>query len=700
MPPPRGSLSKILLDHDVFCAALTHANASYESEIMGLLIGKVCFVSSLKSCVIPTFIPPFADSRFSAVEVQIVENNGDVVAHIQFAPSLVRTERLSDRVEIDPDRLVEGSALAEQESESSKEDVRVLGWYHSHPKITALPSKIDLRTQLNFQIMEKYFCGVVIAVFSSRDVDVQQSTVIRGFQTKEVHDTVEEIYIPVEIGPKHIRGGIPSLSSGMCPPVFVTKSYMNAMLRIASTFKEEERSLYHSANGKDGDELDEFSRINNCFDWSSDKSRFDKHSTSSPTSNSSPVIASSSQPLTEAQRLHRRHNFFGDSSTSSKRIPQASKNKKSPLVTVRNPGSRRQTEFRLLGQSATSHSSSPKMAVGVPKKPVLSWKNKNLVSDAAVQRLAAYITDSKAMKHSTLANPESASTDSTIVRPGENTHFLVQPGDYSSPSLEKIRKCLETDEEEHALIMNSSQDSVMAKAVKEFERPDNVTQLLSSHNNQEETFSDCGETNAETKETLNNESTTREPCEFEEDAEIDHFERQNDDHSDYEDDVESRSHKRRNWRKDRGGILDYIRSIGSPPALVADKSKVEMPPWVPETFVKAAASLPQPISGNPRPDFEAARDMYTKRISVGLQNLLALNPLLPPRLHLFEGSLPGGLPVIGCRNPGPDGRSADFIDSDMASSHGTALKMTPSLTDYRPPGVSPMLMKQSSMREQ
>ena len=68
-----------------------------------------------------------------------------------------------------------------------------------------------------------------------------------------------------------------------------------------------------------------------------------------------------------------------------------------------------------------------------------------------------------------------------------------------------------------------------------------------------------------------------------------------------------------------------------------------------ETFVKAAASLPQALStSSRRPDFESAREMYTKRISVGLQNLLALNPLLPPQLHLFEGSIPG-LPLVNNR---------------------------------------------------
>ncbi|KAJ3310715.1 BRCA1 BRCA2-containing complex, subunit 3 [Boothiomyces sp. JEL0838] len=59
---------------------------------------------------------------------------------------LVRKDKRKDRVEISSEQLSEAMEKAE------KLGLRVIGWMHSHPKITVFPSHVDLKTQLHLQI--------------------------------------------------------------------------------------------------------------------------------------------------------------------------------------------------------------------------------------------------------------------------------------------------------------------------------------------------------------------------------------------------------------------------------------------------------------------------------------------------------------------------------------------------------------------
>lgn len=55
---------------------------------------------------------------------------------------------LQDRVESSPEQMAACSALAEHVSSSTGLPTRVVGWYHSHPHITVLPSHVDVNTQV------------------------------------------------------------------------------------------------------------------------------------------------------------------------------------------------------------------------------------------------------------------------------------------------------------------------------------------------------------------------------------------------------------------------------------------------------------------------------------------------------------------------------------------------------------------------
>lgn len=59
---------------------------------------------------------------------------------------------MQDRVETSPEQMAACSALAEHMSVSTGMPTRVVGWYHSHPHITVLPSHVDVNTQVCLQM--------------------------------------------------------------------------------------------------------------------------------------------------------------------------------------------------------------------------------------------------------------------------------------------------------------------------------------------------------------------------------------------------------------------------------------------------------------------------------------------------------------------------------------------------------------------
>jgi BRCA1/BRCA2-containing complex subunit 3 len=72
---------------------------------------------------------------------------------------LLRSDKRKDRVEIPPEQLVAAKEHAD------RNQTRVIGWYHSHPNITILPSQLDLKTQLTWQQMEQGFVGLIFSCF-------------------------------------------------------------------------------------------------------------------------------------------------------------------------------------------------------------------------------------------------------------------------------------------------------------------------------------------------------------------------------------------------------------------------------------------------------------------------------------------------------------------------------------------------------
>ncbi|KAL2234722.1 UNVERIFIED_CONTAM: Lys-63-specific deubiquitinase BRCC36 [Sesamum indicum] len=77
---------------------------------------------------------------------------------------------------------------------------RVIGWYHSHPHITVLPSHVDVRTQAMYQLLDSGFIGLIFSCFSEDAQKVGRIQVI-AFQSldgKQNHTMKPVSLVPVQ----------------------------------------------------------------------------------------------------------------------------------------------------------------------------------------------------------------------------------------------------------------------------------------------------------------------------------------------------------------------------------------------------------------------------------------------------------------------------------------------------------------------
>ena len=123
------SLAHCTLAKEAAFCVVAHALSTEKQEVMGLLFG-----------------------RWDGQE-----------AFIEKAHPLARTDRRADRVEVRPEQLACAASMAESRG------LRIVGWYHSHPHITAAPSHVDMRTQRAYQILDERFVGLIVACFPGVD---------------------------------------------------------------------------------------------------------------------------------------------------------------------------------------------------------------------------------------------------------------------------------------------------------------------------------------------------------------------------------------------------------------------------------------------------------------------------------------------------------------------------------------------------
>lgn len=149
------SLTSVKMSEEVWLTCLTHALSTETEEIMGLLLG---------------------DIQHS--------KDGSVTALIWGALPQPRSDRQKDRVETNPEQLTAASVHAERMTVATGTTTRVIGWYHSHPHITVLPSHVDVRTQAMYQLLDSGFIGLIFSCFSEDAQKVGRIQVM-AFQSLE-----------------------------------------------------------------------------------------------------------------------------------------------------------------------------------------------------------------------------------------------------------------------------------------------------------------------------------------------------------------------------------------------------------------------------------------------------------------------------------------------------------------------------------
>ena len=68
-------------------------------------------------------------------------------------------------MEISAEQLGQASSKAEEMGKECGRELRIIGWYHSHPHITVWPSHVDVRTQFIYQQMDPNFVGLIFSGF-------------------------------------------------------------------------------------------------------------------------------------------------------------------------------------------------------------------------------------------------------------------------------------------------------------------------------------------------------------------------------------------------------------------------------------------------------------------------------------------------------------------------------------------------------
>jgi BRCA1/BRCA2-containing complex subunit 3 len=155
-------LSRVIVTPDTLHTCLTHALSTEHQEIMGLLLGS------------------------------LINNNTE--AFITRSMVLSRKDKKKDRVEVSYNDLGLASTVAEDLS------LRVVGWYHSHPHITVLPSHVDVKTQGQYQALGE-FLGLIFSVFDKGQLEMC------AFQSRQNRNgDWERVEIPVVVS--HSSGSV------------------------------------------------------------------------------------------------------------------------------------------------------------------------------------------------------------------------------------------------------------------------------------------------------------------------------------------------------------------------------------------------------------------------------------------------------------------------------------------------------------
>ena len=145
----------VQITSEVYSSCLNHALLTDQEEVMGLLIGN-----------------------------QMVKDHKNVI-NIFATICLTRKCKQKDRVEFDEIQIAQAVEIAEELKKENKIPANVIGWYHSHPKITIPPSNVDLETQKSQQY-QGAFVGLIISCFSNDSNNINEPREVKTLLTKHI----------------------------------------------------------------------------------------------------------------------------------------------------------------------------------------------------------------------------------------------------------------------------------------------------------------------------------------------------------------------------------------------------------------------------------------------------------------------------------------------------------------------------------
>jgi len=152
------SLSCVELSLDLLEACFAHALTAEAEEVMGLLLGDVSEAAGAGP------------------------GGGESTARIWALSFQQRIDKRPDRVEVGPEQLAAATQAAEDHGQRTGKRTRVIGWYHSHPHITVLPSHVDVQTQGSFQMLDSGFVGLIFSCFCAGAAQHEKRLQASAFQ--------------------------------------------------------------------------------------------------------------------------------------------------------------------------------------------------------------------------------------------------------------------------------------------------------------------------------------------------------------------------------------------------------------------------------------------------------------------------------------------------------------------------------------
>ncbi|KAJ3061230.1 BRCA1 BRCA2-containing complex, subunit 3 [Podochytrium sp. JEL0797] len=186
-------MAQVFVAADVYLALSTYALATEKEEILAMLMG-----STSPDGLIVT------------------------VTHCLFCQ---RKDKRRDRVEISSEQLSQAISYADSTNTA------VIGWAHSHPHITVLPSHVDLRCQRDQQMLSESFIGLILSVFN--DFKGVQRCQFIAFRTIASESELIRTEIPVFLTPTTSNG--------------ISSTSLQQLLRIPQIFLSEEKEFFTKA---------------------------------------------------------------------------------------------------------------------------------------------------------------------------------------------------------------------------------------------------------------------------------------------------------------------------------------------------------------------------------------------------------------------------------------------------------------------